>query len=113
MARSVLGVCGGSQMGSSFSFLHTGSGFITNTVSPGRQFFLLQHASATCSPPVGATGWPSSRIVEGLQWMASFKDWKEFMCFRFSPDGTFIVEGLQWMASFKDWKELMCFHFFS
>ncbi|GFS63161.1 hypothetical protein TNCV_1496111 [Trichonephila clavipes] len=43
----------------------------------------LEHASATCSPPVGATGWPSSRIVEGLQWMASFKDWRELMCFRF------------------------------
>ncbi|GFV20192.1 integrase catalytic domain-containing protein [Trichonephila clavipes] len=42
-----------------------------------------RHASATCSPPVGATGWPSSRIVDGLQWMASFKDWKELVCFRF------------------------------
>ncbi|GFY23326.1 hypothetical protein TNCV_3940221 [Trichonephila clavipes] len=30
----------------------------------------------------------------------------------FSPDGTFRVEELQWMASFKDWRELMCFHFF-
>ncbi|GFW58755.1 hypothetical protein TNCV_379381 [Trichonephila clavipes] len=50
-----------------------------------------QHASGTCSPPVGATGWPSSRIVEGLQWMASFKDWRELMCFRFfSPDGTIL-----------------------
>ncbi|GFV76837.1 transposable element Tc3 transposase [Trichonephila clavipes] len=43
----------------------------------------LEHASATSSPPVGATGWPSSRIVEGLQWMTSFKDWRELMCFRF------------------------------
>ncbi|GFY23349.1 hypothetical protein TNCV_3940451 [Trichonephila clavipes] len=80
--------------------------------------------------------------VEGLQWMTSFKDWRELMCFRFfllmghlelktpvdgivqdwrelmcfrffSPDGTFRVEGLQWMTSFKDWRELMCFRFFS
>ncbi|GFY23352.1 hypothetical protein TNCV_3940481 [Trichonephila clavipes] len=49
--------------------------------------------------------------VEGLQWMTSFKDWRELMCFVFSPDGTFRVEGLQWMASFKDWRELMCFRF--
>ncbi|GFU83769.1 hypothetical protein TNCV_2266901 [Trichonephila clavipes] len=67
-----------------------------------------QHASATCSPPVGATGWPSSRIVEGLQLMTSFKDWRELMCSVFSSYGTFIVEGLQWMISFKDWKELTC-----
>ncbi|GFY23347.1 hypothetical protein TNCV_3940431 [Trichonephila clavipes] len=30
----------------------------------------------------------------------------------FSPDGTFRVEGLQWMTSFKDWRELMCLFFF-
>ncbi|GFY23305.1 transposable element Tcb2 transposase [Trichonephila clavipes] len=50
---------------------------------PSQGCFRPSHASATCSPPVGATGWPSSRIVEGLQWMASFKDWRELMCFRF------------------------------
>ncbi|GFW87401.1 transposable element Tcb2 transposase [Trichonephila clavipes] len=44
----------------------------------------IEHnASATCSPPVGAPGWPSSRTVEGLQWMTSFKDWRALMCFFF------------------------------
>ncbi|GFV82461.1 hypothetical protein TNCV_3982531 [Trichonephila clavipes] len=38
-----------------------------------------QHASATCSPPVGATRRPSYRIVEGLQCMTSSKDWREVM----------------------------------
>ncbi|GFV37761.1 hypothetical protein TNCV_3040191 [Trichonephila clavipes] len=50
-------------------------------------YFEEIHASGTCSPPVGATGWPSSRIVEGLQWMASFKDWRELMCFLLIVDG--------------------------
>ncbi|GFY23314.1 hypothetical protein TNCV_3940101 [Trichonephila clavipes] len=44
--------------------------------------------------------------------MASFKDWRIDVFPLFSPDGTFRVEGLQWMASFKDWRELMCFRFF-
>ncbi|GFU32852.1 hypothetical protein TNCV_4154811 [Trichonephila clavipes] len=39
MARSVLGICCGSQMGSSFSFLHTGFGSMTNMVSLGDNFF--------------------------------------------------------------------------
>ncbi|GFU84961.1 hypothetical protein TNCV_3896881 [Trichonephila clavipes] len=39
-----------------------------------------QHASATCSPPVGATRRPSYRIVEGLHCVTSSKDWRELMC---------------------------------
>ncbi|GFX55596.1 hypothetical protein TNCV_268841 [Trichonephila clavipes] len=39
-----------------------------------------EHASATCSPPVGATRRQSYRIVEGLQCMTSSKDWRELMC---------------------------------
>ncbi|GFX72995.1 hypothetical protein TNCV_2814351 [Trichonephila clavipes] len=39
--RLVLGVCGGCQLGSSFSFLHTGFGSITNMVSLGDNVFSL------------------------------------------------------------------------
>ncbi|GFX99014.1 hypothetical protein TNCV_4301891 [Trichonephila clavipes] len=39
-----------------------------------------QHASATCSSPVGATRRPSYRIVKGLQCLTSSKDWRELMC---------------------------------
>ncbi|GFX90102.1 integrase_H2C2 domain-containing protein [Trichonephila clavipes] len=35
----VLGVCSGCQLGSSFSFLHTGFGSMTNMVSLGDNFF--------------------------------------------------------------------------
>ncbi|GFW79278.1 hypothetical protein TNCV_2476851 [Trichonephila clavipes] len=72
---------------------------------PWETIFLLQHASATCSPPVGATRRPSYRIVEGLQCMTSLE---RIDVFTFSyPYETVTVQRLQWMTSSKDWKELI------
>ncbi|GFS71414.1 integrase_H2C2 domain-containing protein [Trichonephila clavipes] len=47
MARSVLGICCGCQLGSSFSFLHTGFGSMINMVSLGDKFFFYCNVHGT------------------------------------------------------------------
>ncbi|GFY23348.1 hypothetical protein TNCV_3940441 [Trichonephila clavipes] len=59
-------------------------------------FLLMGHLELKNS-----SGWHRSRIER-----------IDVFPFFFSPDGTFRVEELQWMTSFKDWRELMCFRFF-
>ncbi|GFW54234.1 integrase_H2C2 domain-containing protein [Trichonephila clavipes] len=69
MARSVLGICGGCQLGSSFSFLHTGFGSMTNMVSLGDKFFLWQRTWNIFIPHLPEPTGPAKflLIVDGLQ----------------------------------------------
>ncbi|GFS63504.1 hypothetical protein TNCV_4610781 [Trichonephila clavipes] len=70
MATSVLGICGGSQMGSSFSFLYTGFGCMTNMFSMGDNFlFILQCTWNIFIPHLPEPTGPAEilLIVDGLQ----------------------------------------------